>query len=85
MSEPILENVEIVDLEKNQTNGQIEMKSFWYRIKPTNGEKFFLTVLAQSSTVARDGIHQQFGTSDISYLGFSEKIIQVNSNIVLES
>lgn len=79
MSEEILTpaNPEIIDLEQFQTNGQISPKAFWYKLV-TSSESFCLTVLASSSTVARDGIKQQFPNAEVRFMGFSEKIMQVN-------
>lgn len=68
---------EIIDLEPFQTNGQIPTKAFWYRVSNKSVSQY-LTILAPSSTVARDGIKQQFPDSVVSYMGTSDMIMQVN-------
>jgi len=68
---------EIIDLENFQTNGQIDTRAFWYRVS-NKITTFNLTVLSQSSTFARDGIKQQYPDHTVSFLGTSDKIMQVN-------
>jgi hypothetical protein len=69
---------EIIDLENFQTNGKIAAKAYWYAVKVDDSNIFNLTVLASGSTAARDGIRQQFPNAVVAFLGFSEKLMQVN-------
>ena len=77
---PVQEKIEseIIDLEQNQTNGQIQPKAFWYTVKLSDGELKYLTVIASCSTVARDGIKQQFPDTTVRFVGVSEMFMQVN-------
>ena len=70
------ETPEIIDL--MQTNGQIQMKAYHYKMTDGNQKVHFATVLAPSSAVAREGLSQQLPNVLASYCGKSTIIIQCN-------
>lgn len=62
---------------------QIAPKAFWYKIKTSTHDKH-VTVIATSSSNAREGLLQQFGKDvGIYYLGGSETIMQVNGEVIV--
>lgn len=68
---------EFIETEVTQTSGQIQPKSFIYKI--TLPEKsVYVTVIAINNTSARAGIAQRFPNMSVSYLGTCSEIIQVN-------
>jgi len=68
-------NEEVIDL--IESHPQQQSRAFWYKIK-TLTEEFHLTVIAITSTGAREGVAQQFPGAAVAYLGVSDKIMQVN-------
>ena len=62
---------------------QITPKAFWYKVKTSTHDKH-VTVIATSSSNAREGLLQQFGKdASVYYLGGSETIMQVNGELIV--
>ena len=67
-----------------QINGQQNtLKAYRYKVIIDEKTETFVTVLATSGTIARDGIKQQFPNKAFSYDGVSTVIIQCNGHMVL--
>lgn len=75
---------EPIDLENSQTNGQIQPKAFRYKVKPQTGESFKITVITTSPTVAKMALSQQIPGATFEADGFSEHIMQVNDQGVID-
>lgn len=61
-----------------QTNGQLDLKVFMYKIK-TDQEQFNLAVVSPNASIAKEGIKRQFNSVGvvISYLCTATKIMQI--------
>ncbi len=65
-----------VDLQ--ESNGQIQSKAYIYKLKHSDQQHFYATVIATNSTSARSGLSQQFSNHSVSFLGICDHIMQVN-------
>ena len=60
------------------SNGQIDTKAYVYRVTPNDDMPFYITVIATNSTSARIGLKHQYKNCAITFIGVSERIMQVN-------
>lgn len=76
IEEPVTPDVEIIDL--IPANQQIQPRAFIYDIKISNGTKFSISVIAPSSTQAREALTQHMPPDTvITYRMTCEHIMQV--------
>lgn len=69
---------EIVFTEVVPTGQTSPHNSFIYKVFVNKDTNFIATVIAQSSTGARDGLSHKFPDAALTYLGKSTFIMQVN-------
>jgi len=79
---PVTPTDEVIDLIESPF--QQQSRAFWFKITIPNVEPFHLTVIAVTSNGAREGIKQQFPDSISSYLGVSDKIMQIQEQTVVQ-
>jgi hypothetical protein len=60
------------------------MPIFVYKVS-INNDKINVGVMAENSTVARDGLTQKYGNSPASFLCRVDDLFQVNGNVVVDS
>ena len=74
--ESVVEEVPFVEVVPAESN--TPFKSFLYRVFTPDGLNFIATVIAQSSTAAKDGLSKHYNDSKFTYVGMSTFILQVN-------
>lgn len=83
MSEVVLDTETVIEKEVQYTevtpaDQQSPHRSYLYRVTKEDKTSFIATVIAQSSTLAVNGIRNQFPLAAVTYMGFSAFIMQVN-------